>query len=176
MRKDSIMMTIIFTTIALSACSSGQNAKQDANPPDHHQLVRYETQKEKQQRLQPEKPSIAEQGGYPQTEQKGVDSSYFSNYTDPFTDEESLYLTRELQKRKDIIQAQVVSQEDRLLIGVLLPQHFDQDITLQELEDEVRRILPENEKEIIIYTNNAQWNYLKNKDARIEYEEGIMLP
>ena len=117
-----------------------------------------------------QEPSIGEQGGYIQSEQKGANSSDFSKYNDPFTNEETIRITEELVKQKDIVQAQVASTDERLIVAVMLRENLDRDIA-DDIEADVRKIVPESDKEIIVYTDDVQWDRMKDFDARFGSKE-----
>jgi len=160
--KSVIPLILITMMIACSPTEQGEsNQTKDSSVQPMHfdkkQADIYDNQE----------PSIGEQGGYIQSEQRGVNQADFSNYSDAFTNEESVHITRALEKQKDIIQAQVASLEDRIVVAVMLREHLDHDVS-QRIEKDVKEIVPDTNKQIIVYTDDIQWDRMKNLDTRLK--------
>lgn len=90
------------------------------------------------------------------------------NNVDIFTTEEAADISHQLRERTDVSQAQVATTKDRVIIGVMLSKnakHFtdDQQI-IREIEQEVSSMIPE--KEVVVYTDDAHWNQMKDLNAK----------
>ncbi|WP_170875264.1 YhcN/YlaJ family sporulation lipoprotein [Virgibacillus pantothenticus] len=164
---------MLMALISLIGCADGQQGENHANPNTDNQTqpIHYETEKERNERLNIREQSIGEKGGYPQSKQENINESNFnSGYSDPFTNEEAIMITEALQKKRQIVQAQVASTNDRILIGVILSTHVSGDIG-NEIKKEVKKLLPDSNKEIIIYTDDTHWEKMRNLDARLEAKD-----
>ncbi|MGJ9457087.1 YhcN/YlaJ family sporulation lipoprotein [Oceanobacillus sp. CF4.6] len=164
MRIKNVMLFVLMIFIFAACNGEEQNTSEQSNE-ESVQPMHYDDKNRDIYNVQ--EPSIGQRGGYPQSEQKGVNSSDFSKYSDAFTNEESIRITEELKKRKDIIQAQVASTDDRIIVAVMLREHFDRQIP-DDIEENVREIVPQTDKEIIVYTDDIQWDRMKDFDARLQ--------
>ncbi len=152
--------------LLVAGCNAGQDTSEQRRD-NTIQPIHFEPETNANDRYETNQPSIGEQGGYPQSEQEGVNASDFSHYSDAFTNEESARITKELSKQKDIIQTQVASTEDRIVVAVILREHFDHDVS-HHIEEEVKKIVPDTDKQIIVYTDDIEWDRMKNLDARLQ--------
>ncbi|WP_067727292.1 YhcN/YlaJ family sporulation lipoprotein [Oceanobacillus damuensis] len=149
----------------VGACNGGAQNTSEQSYDDSVQPMHFD---EKTEDIYDEQePSIGDMGGYHQSEQRNVNKSDFSEYSDVFTNEESIRISEELANQKDIIQAQVASTDDRIIVAVMLREHFDHHASV-DIESEVRKIVPETEKQITVYTDDIQWDRMKNLDARLQ--------
>ncbi|WP_042223344.1 YhcN/YlaJ family sporulation lipoprotein [Oceanobacillus manasiensis] len=161
--KRKVIVGLILTI--LTGCNLGMEEQgQQRNDQQNTEYVHYETEKERKE--QGEGPSIGERGGYPQSQQEGAnDADFKRGYSDQYTNEEALWLSEELENRKDIVTAQVASTEDQILVGLVQREYAGEDVP-QQVKKEIQRLLPDNKKEIIVFTDNAYWEYMKNRDAK----------
>ncbi|WP_156291184.1 YhcN/YlaJ family sporulation lipoprotein [Oceanobacillus salinisoli] len=172
----NVKSTFIFAvlSIVMIGCTNADNHTQNNSTNNQTQPIHYDTRQEHNQRIGIENQSIGEQGGYPQTQQPGVNAGDNENgYTDPFTNEETEMISSELKKERDIVQAQVASTDDRIIVAVMLREHFNQDVApvVRDIEGRVRQIVPNTDKEIVVYTDDIQWDRLKNLHARTKASE-----
>lgn len=169
MRMYTIFILIIFIGTLLIGCTDDNttNDQPSNNRTESVQPIHFEDQ-EMEESNQPE--SIGEQGGYIQSRQYGVNETRANNYTDAFTNEESIRITESLRNRVDVVQAQVASTEDRIVVGVILKEHADPD-TGDKLVKHIERQLEDTDKEIIVYTDDIQWDRMKNLDSRLQAKE-----
>lgn len=158
-------MFLFLFILIVTACSPNEQGASERTNNSSVQPIHFD--KKQSDIYDNEEPSIGEQGGYPQSEQNGVNQADFRNYSDAFTNEESLFITKELEKQKDIIQAQVASSEDRIVVAVMLREHVDHDMP-QKIEEDVKELVPGTNKQIIVYTDDVQWNQMKNLDTRLK--------
>ncbi|MFD1850161.1 YhcN/YlaJ family sporulation lipoprotein [Oceanobacillus bengalensis] len=164
--RKLLLVGLIFI---LTACGN-DNAESETKQ-YNTQPINYDTPLEQDGSLDRQEESIGEKGGYPQSEQRGVNASdYEGDYTDPFTNDETIFITEELRKDKDIIQAQVASTDDRIIVAVMLREYYNEADT-EEIKEKIRRIVPDIDKEIIVYTDDIHWNRMKDYDARNESHE-----
>ncbi|WP_249870983.1 YhcN/YlaJ family sporulation lipoprotein [Oceanobacillus saliphilus] len=156
--------------LLIGACDGAENASEQNNVGNDGSIQPIRFDEKNVDIYDSPGPSIGEMGGYEQSEQRGVNTADFSKYSDVFTNEESIRISEELAKQKDIIQAQVASTEDRIIVAVMLREHFDHHVA-HKIEDEVRKIVPDSDKQIIVYTDDIQWDRMKNIDARLGARE-----
>ncbi|WP_339228268.1 YhcN/YlaJ family sporulation lipoprotein [Oceanobacillus sp. FSL K6-2867] len=159
-------MCLIFLVVLLTGCNAGQETSEEQKS-DMVQPIHFEPETDENNRYKSRQPSIGERGGYPQSKQEAANKSDFAHYSDSFTNEESARITEELSKQKDIIQAQAASTEDRIVVSVILREHFNHDIS-HNIKEEVRKIVPNTDKQIIVYTDDIEWDRMKNLDARLQ--------
>lgn len=88
-----------------------------------------------------------------------------ARYSDAFTNDESIRLSQALEQRRDIVQAQVASTEDRVIVSVKLNKHKDHYIA-ENLREEIQTIVPD--KQIVIYTDDPHWERMKNIDTKLK--------
>ncbi|WP_373892921.1 YhcN/YlaJ family sporulation lipoprotein [Virgibacillus natechei] len=160
-----ILFPLLVVAMLLVACTNtGTDDTQDSNE-NSTQPIHYETEGEQKDRLNTRDQTIGEQGGYPQSDQDGANASdYRGGYSDEFTNEESEKLSRQLKDRKDIVQAQVTSTDDRVIVAVILKEKFTDHDIKDSIESEVRGAIPD--KEVVVYTDEAYWEQMKDMDAR----------
>lgn len=161
-------ITITFVTImmlfTIGCTNNNDNAEEDRNARMQH--INYETPKEQKQRLGNREPSIGEQGGYIQSEQRGLNAGdRTGDYTDMYTNEDSVRIADHLNEWKEIKQAQVAFTDKRVVVGVLLNDHSDHHLT-DRIREEVAKFVPD--REIVVYTDEAYWEKMKNLDSRIQ--------
>ena len=93
----------------------------------------------------------------------------FQDYTDPYTNEESQKVAKELMKNRDIILAEVRSMDEQIFVAVKLRENnYDRNHDMgvvADIEDDVRRIIKNDDKQITVLTDHIQWNRLKNHHA-----------
>ncbi|WP_424474857.1 YhcN/YlaJ family sporulation lipoprotein [Oceanobacillus kimchii] len=169
MRMYNLFFSSIFFGTILMGCTDDNttNDQQNNNRTESVQPIHFEDQ-EMENSNQPE--SIGDQGGYIQSRQYGVNETRANHYTDAFTNEESIRLTESLRNRVDVVQAQVASTEECIVVGVILKEHADPD-TGDKLVKHIERQLEDNNKEIIVYTDDIQWDRMKNLDSRLQAKE-----
>ena len=158
-RIISLMCLLLLT----AACS---DVNREANNDDSikTQPINYETDQEQKDRLNIRDETIGEKGGYPQSDQDGVNASDFKKgYSDAFTNEESELISKQLKEKKEIVQAQVASTDERIIVAVILSEKTDPGIK-QIIQEEVEKIAPE--KQVMIYTDEVHWDHMKDLGAR----------
>lgn len=169
-KKLAPLLLLIFL---MTACSDNDRNALDRDEQPGTQPIHYETDKEQKEREGIREQTIGEKGGYSQNDQdrmKNVNDE--RNYSDPFTNEESKRITEELNKHNNIAQVQVASTDNRIIVGVMLRENdshkrISDEQFADEIESKIRDILPDENRDIIVYTGDAQWGRLKNLDARI---------
>ncbi|MCG1027919.1 YhcN/YlaJ family sporulation lipoprotein [Virgibacillus halodenitrificans] len=167
MLKYGLIPCIVLLAFTIG-CSNNNDESGENKTNPNTQPIHYETDQEQKDRLNYDEPSIGERGGYPQSEQEQVnDADYKGGYSDAFTNKEAILLSQELQNKKDIIQAQVAVTDKRIIVGVMQREHTDH-FAVNKIESTIREILPNTEKEIIVYTDDIHWDRMKNLDARLK--------
>lgn len=149
------MMLILLIAI-LTACTNTREDAEDSNEEVETQPIHYESEGERKDRLNIQDNPKKE--GIPKQEKQ-------KNYSDAFTNEESVMLSETLEKRKDINKAQVASTEDRIIVAVMLSDHPDRNIT-NKIKTDIKKIVPD--KQIVIYTDDTHWERMKNLDAGLK--------
>src|SRR5690625_1979386 len=146
------------------------NGEEEANMDNDNvtQPIHYETEREQKDRLNVREQTIGERGGYPQSKQENInDQDYEGGYSDIYTTDRTEEIAEYLQKKQEIVQAQVAETDDRIVIAVMLPERTRCDVDAGRLiEEEVRNILPGTNKQIIVYTDDVYWDRMKNLDGR----------
>lgn len=171
---------LLFAVLLASGCSNDNNneASKNNNQPQTD-TINYETESEQNERLGLREQSIGEQGGYPQTDQDNLNrgDNTTGNNTDVFTNEQSKKIADLLMKRQDIKAAQVAVTDEKIVIGVMLNDHSDHDIT-KGIKEDVRKYEPN--KTIVVYTDDINWDRKNNLRARlnqsnlsVDIKEGI---
>src|SRR5699024_10112302 len=132
--------------------------------------INYEPKKEQQDRLENRKNPPSKQKHQQNQERYHADQSGNDNM-DIFTTKESAEIADQLTQRNDVIQAQVATTEDRVIVGVMLNKHDKQQADknqkkVAEIEKAVQKIEPQ--KEIIVYTDDAHWNQLKDLNSSLK--------
>ncbi|GAB3802061.1 YhcN/YlaJ family sporulation lipoprotein [Virgibacillus kimchii] len=159
----------------IAACTNAgeEETSMYADDNDVTEPIHYETEQERKDRLNVREPSIGERGGYPQSKQENVsDADFESEYTDLYTTDRTEEIADYLKRKQEIVQAQVAETDDRIVIGVLLPEHTNRDVEVSgSIEEEVRDILPGTNKQIIVITDDVYWDRMKNIDARWKARE-----
>lgn len=166
------MYKIIPITVILLltvACSDVNEDAQNTREQPNTQPINYETDREQKDRLNIRDKTIGEKGGYPQSEQDGVNASdSHRGFSDAFTNEESELISKQLKEKKEIVQAQVASTDERIIVGVILSEKSDPEIK-KIIQEEVERIVPD--KQVTIYTDEVHWDHMKDLDARMGSEK-----
>ncbi|HLS06570.1 MAG TPA: YhcN/YlaJ family sporulation lipoprotein [Bacillota bacterium] len=83
---------------------------------------------------------------------------------DEYANERTRQIAESLNTMSDINQAQVVETDDKIIAGVILNSHADDQLA-QMVADKVRQIV-NDEKEIVVYTDHTYWYQRIDKDAR----------
>ena len=156
---------ILLITLSCVACSP-QHSSQDENAVKNNtEPIHFETKEQQRDRLGVREKSIGEQGGYPQTNRnynKGPDKE---RYSDIFTNDESVRLEAHLRTFKEIKQAQVASTKDRIVIGILLNNRFQEDQNVAtDIKQSVEEIVPN--KTVIVYTDHIHWDRMRELRAK----------
>lgn len=160
-----VLFPILALTMLLVGCTNTDDNTENTNENSSTQPIHYETEGEQKDRLNTRDQSIGEQGGYPQSDQEGANSSdYRGGYSDEFTNEETEKLSKQLKDRKDIVQAQVASTDGRVIVAVILKEKYTDHDIKGSIESEVSEAIPD--KEIVVYTDEVYWDQAKNLDAR----------
>ncbi|HEY4601183.1 MAG TPA: YhcN/YlaJ family sporulation lipoprotein [Cerasibacillus sp.] len=152
-------LMILLIVLSCAACSS-PNQHENAVKNNNTQPIHFETKEQQKGRLGVREKSIGEQGGYPQSYRnfnKGPDKG---PYTDIFTNDESAKLEEHLRTFKEVKQAQVASTEDRIVIGVILSNRFQEDPNIAtDIKRSVEEMFPN--KTIIVYTDHIHWDRMR---------------
>lgn len=154
MYKRAILFLLFI--VILSACTNTQENSQNNNK---NTDTNTDTQPMHYER---EKTDVKEDDGAENQRRNGHREP---RYSDAFTNEESVELSKRLEKQKNIVKAQVASTEDRIIVAVMLNDHSDHNIT-RKIESEVKKTNPD--KQIVIYTDDSHWDRMKNLDARMK--------
>lgn len=167
---QKFLIPLLLFTIFTVACGNTNENTQDTEDNLNTQPMHYETEGEQANRLNKRGQTIGEQGGYRQSNQEGVNASdYSGGYSDPYTNEETERLATELKNRNDIVQAQVTTLDDRVVVAVKLKEKYVNPNITESLEIDISEMMPD--KEIVLYTDQVYWEQRKNLNARSGSEE-----
>lgn len=84
--------------------------------------------------------------------------------TDQYSNEETEMISEHLMNLREVNRAQVVSTDDRIVVGVILNRHTDQHVG-NMIEEEVRTLMSDD-REIVVYTDDKYWYQRRNIDAK----------
>ncbi|GIO27663.1 YhcN/YlaJ family sporulation lipoprotein [Ornithinibacillus bavariensis] len=164
------LMVILLCTGLTSACGNNNTEQGTSDPKEikQFQSVNYETPREQKNRSDNDK-TIGERGGYPQSEQPGInvgDENTSHTNEDRYSNEKTRLISKYLKERKDIVQAQVSETDDRIIVGVITPNpNQNENPNLhKEIEKDVRRVEPN--KDIVVYVDKIYWNQMRNMNSR----------
>ncbi|CDQ39451.1 YhcN/YlaJ family sporulation lipoprotein [Virgibacillus salexigens] len=163
-------LILLSLLLVLTACATNLNedVQEEQQQSGNTQPIHYETDQEKTERKYQREQTIGDKGGYPQTHQKKANNANYKNgYSDAFTNDEAIKLSNKLQNKREIVQAQVASTEKRIIVGVILAEDERQG-TANTIKQEVKKIVPDTDKEIVVYTDDVHWDSMKNLDSRIK--------
>ena len=157
---------LLLIVLLSAGCSNDEN-NEASNNDVQPQTINYETKNEQNARLGIQDQTIGERGGYPQTDQDDINrgDSALRDNADIFTNEQSKKIANRLMKRQDIKAAQVAITDDKIVIGLMLNDHGDHNIT-KGIKEDVRKF--DQEKTIIVYTDDIHWDRMSNLKARHE--------
>lgn len=170
MRMKIIVALFILTVFVTGCTNMNSDEKQETtqeNPNTHP--INDEPKKEQKDRLEdrvnPPSKQKHQQNQERYADQMGNDDM------DIFTTKESAEIADMLTKRNDVIQAQVATTKDRVIVGVMLNKYNKQQADgdqkkIAEIEKAVQKVEPE--KEIVVYTDDAHWNQLKDLNSGLK--------
>lgn len=158
---------LLFTVLLASGCANDENSEARNNDGPKTQTINYETQGEQNARLGLRDQTIGEKGGYPQTDQDDLNrgDNTTSGNMDIFTNEQSKEIANHLMKHQDIKAAQVAVTDEKIVVGVMLNDHGNHNITT-DIKKEVRKLEPN--KTIVVYTDDNNWDRMSNLKARLK--------
>lgn len=109
-----------------------------------------------------------EQKKYYQSDEKGIGKD--ADKRELFASDKELEITQLLRKRTDTKNAKVAIASDRVIISVILddPEMTTEDFS-REVGPEIEALIPD--KEIFIYTDEYEWNQMKDLEASYKQKE-----
>lgn len=153
-------VTISFILLFIAGCgtTTDSTSKEEII---QQQPIRYEVpQKEMQEKEYPNAREL---------QKEELADNDFQDYTDPYTNEETQKVAEELMKNRDIILAEVRSTDEQIFVAVQLRENThgrNHDMSVvTDIEEDVRRIIDNDDKQIIVLTDHIQWNRMKNHYA-----------
>lgn len=104
--------------------------------------------------------------GYEQSKQRKdlLQDDSDNKITDQYTTEETQMISEHLMNLQEIQAAQVASTDDRVVVGVILNRNADRHIG-NMIEEEVRKFV-NDDKDIVVYTDDTYWYQRRNLDAK----------
>jgi|SRR5690625_2739515 len=169
--RMNMIVTLVILTVFVGGCtnmnSDGKRETTQENPNTHP--INYEPKKEQQDRLE-DRVNPPSKQKHQQNQERYADQ-IGNEDMDIFTTKESAEIADHLTKRNDVIQAQVATTDDRVIVGVMLNKHDKQQADkdqkkIAEIEKAVQKLEPD--KEIIVYTDDAHWNQLKDLNSSLK--------
>ena len=153
--------TISFILLFIAGCGATTDNTAKEEDIIQQQPIRYEVPRKEVQ-----------EKGYPdarELQKEKLADNDFQDYTDPYTNEETQKVAEELMKNRDIILAEVRSFEEQIFVAVILRENnygrnHDMGV-ITDIEEDVRRIIQDDDKQIIVLTDHIQWNRMKNHYA-----------
>jgi len=171
MRMKIIVTLVILAVFAVGCTNENSDGKRETTQENSNtHPINYEPKKEQQDRLEDRVNPPSKQKHQQNQKRYHADQSGNDNM-DIFTTKESAEIADHLTKRNDVIQAQVATTEDRVIVGVMLNKHDKQQTDkdqkkIAEIEKSVQKLEPH--KEIIVYTDDAHWNQLKDLNSSLK--------
>ncbi|GAB3050321.1 YhcN/YlaJ family sporulation lipoprotein [Virgibacillus ainsalahensis] len=160
----SKMTLFLFSLLVITGCANTDET-QNNNEDVDTQPMHYETEDEKKERMGTRDRTTGEQEGNPNDIDKANSADFEGGYSDPYTTEETEAISRKLKEHEDIIQAQVASTDERIMIGLRLKEHTDPNIP-NNIQEEVKEIIPNTDKQIIVFSDEIYWDRMKNLKTR----------
>lgn len=139
-----------------TACTNN-NAEQHQQEDSNVQPIRYESNKEENERLGIN--DYADKDYY-QSDEKGI--AHDGNERNIFHSDESLLVAQKLGERPDIKQYQVAVYENYVIVFTILQDYVNDDIA-ESIEQDVKEVLPS--KEVAVYTDEYHWNKMRHMQA-----------
>lgn len=158
---------LLLATLTVVGCTNEGNNEAGNDNQTETQPIHYETKNERDERLDLRDKTIGEKGGYPQSEQKNLNSGdgKTGNNTDEFTNKQSKVISDHLKEKRNIKLAQVAITNDKIIVAVMLNEHNDHEIST-DIKNEVRKFEPN--KTIVVYTDDKHWDRMNNLKARLK--------
>lgn len=152
----SLSITLLFATGCDQFIS---NESMENNNDVNTELITYENEEGKNK-------GPTNFDGYEKSKQRRERLQDDSNQpiTDQYTNAETNRIAEHLMTLDEINRAQVVSTDDRIVVGVILNLHDDQHIG-NMIEEEVRELITDD-RDIVVYTDEKYWYQRRNLDAK----------
>jgi hypothetical protein len=147
------VFVVLFIFVTLAACSNTKEGMPDGSqqPENNTQPIHYQPGEHRQVRPTPRNHSMDNDPG---------------RFSDAFTNEESIRISKALEQRRDIVQAQVASTENRVIVSVMLNKQADNHNVPEKIREEIQTIIPD--KQIVIYTDDTHWERMKDIDTKLK--------
>ncbi|WP_405100916.1 YhcN/YlaJ family sporulation lipoprotein [Oceanobacillus sp. FSL H7-0719] len=159
---------ICILLIVIAGCSNTANQSENQENMPHPQKVRYEGPAKEADHLTYYKDYVDAR----ELQKDNLTDNDFERYTDPYTTEESQEIAEKLMENRDIIVAEVRIVDKQVFVAVKLRENnYDRNhdmSTVTAIEDQVKEILDDEEKNVVIWTDHTQWNRMKNHYAEPE--------
>lgn len=146
-----MMVGLLFFVILAACTNTRDNVQNNNQPKDQTQPINFHSSDK--QKTRPDLTNNPYRDDNP------------ARYSDAFTNEESIQISKTLEHKHDIMQAQVASTEDRVIVSLILNDHTDHEVT-GKLQREIQEMVPD--KQIIIYTDDPHWERMKNMDTKLK--------
>lgn len=105
---------------------------------------------------------------YYESDEEGIGTDGDENKI--FATEEAKEISQLLARHQHIQDAQVATVGDQVIVSVALKNHTrPNNNMLVEMEREIKEIVPN--KEVLLYTDERQWNRMKDLDAGLKQRE-----
>ncbi|WP_174613924.1 YhcN/YlaJ family sporulation lipoprotein [Virgibacillus ihumii] len=133
--------------------------------------IHYETENERNNRLNNRPENIAEQGGYEQSERDRLNMGDRDAKTDLYTNEFTMSISEHLKQNKNVKQAQVVATDKKIVVGVQVNEYAPKGIK-KTIKNEVKQMVPE--RKVVVYTDRVYWDKMRDEDAEPDQLNGDM--
>ncbi|GAA0601596.1 hypothetical protein GCM10009001_17990 [Virgibacillus siamensis] len=162
------LSTLLLATI-LAGCAGITDNAADNEDDLSSEPIHYETENERNDRLNNGPDSIAEQGGYEQSDQDRLNMGDRDAQTDLYTNEFTMSISEQLKQNKNIKQAQVTATDKKIVVGVLLNEYAPKGMK-QSIKKEVKQMVPE--RKVVVYTDRIYWDKMRDEDAEPDQLNG----
>ncbi|GEM_PF-4421325 len=161
-KRYAYILLLLLLFLLLAGCgNSTSQPMNDENRPQP-QKVRYENPAKEADHLTYYKDYVDAR----KLQKDKLSDNDFEGYTDPYTTKESQEIAEKLMENRDIIIAEVRILDEQVLVAVKLrDNNYDRNHDMSavtKIEDQVKEMLKDDEKKVVIWTDHTQWNRMKN--------------
>lgn len=163
------ILCLPFIAVFLVGCAGGNDNAADNEDNLNSEPIHYETEKERNDGHDNGPDSIAEQGGYEQSERHRLNMGDRDAKTDIYTNEFTMSITEQLRQNKNVKQVQVAATDKKVIVGVQVNEYAAKGIK-KTIKKEVKKMVPE--RKVVIYTDRIYWDKMRNEDAEPDQLNG----
>lgn len=159
-------MTLLLASLSLVGCGE-ENITQEDKTEEFYEPLEYRSDNGIERRGQI---PIGEDSYFKRTAEKQMRQSKYGetnrSYNNEFNNDESMKIVAEVNELKEVTLTQAFSTEDHIYIAVMVNPYDRRDHTITEkIQEKIEKM---TNKPITIYTNNNNWDNMKDLNARVK--------